>query len=62
MEDQEAGSMLNISGRARAGGLSSVSEEPEEDDLQELMTVKRKFNRLERKSIFTIVKMSRDPR
>lgn len=61
MEDQEMGSTGNISTRAANGGLGVIAE-GDETNAGELNTVKNKFNRFERKSIFTIVQMSRDPR
>lgn len=66
MEDQEDASTTDSPRRGFAGLMRSFSKEPEEgdinSDLQQQTTVKRKFKRLERRSISTIVKMSRDPR
>jgi hypothetical protein len=65
MEDQEMGSTLHVNrgvGSVNNGGLGTVTEEDDQEDVQQLRSVKRKFNRFERKSIFTIVQMSRDPR
>ena len=62
MEDQEMGTTLNVSrgvGNFSNGGHIT---EDDEENVHELNNVKRKFNRFERKSIFTIVQMSRDPR
>lgn len=59
MEDKDMGSTLKLS--TRSGGLDALQEE-NEDEVNELNDVKKKFNRLERKSIFTIVQLSRDPR
>ncbi|XP_060570333.1 chitin synthase chs-2-like [Ruditapes philippinarum] len=64
MEDHEMGSTLHVNRGVGSvnGGLGAVTEEDDQEDVQQLRSVKRKFNRFERKSIFTIVQMSRDPR
>ncbi|XP_053386467.1 chitin synthase chs-2-like isoform X2 [Mercenaria mercenaria] len=62
MEDNEMGSTMNVSRGVGNGGLGVVTEGDEENNEVEMRNVKRKFNRFERKSIFTIVQMSRDPR
>ncbi|KAL4217246.1 Chitin synthase 2 [Mactra antiquata] len=65
IEDREMGSTLRLNTRTGTanGGLETLQEDSEEmDDVAALNDIKKKFNRLDRKSIFTIVQMSKDPR
>lgn len=58
MEDQEAGSPTS----PKPSFSLTVNGIPEEGEEHDLKDVKKKFNRLAHKSIYTIVQMSKDPR
>ena len=60
IEDDEQGVVNNT---LRVPKVSFTEPEPDYDeDIQRIQTVKSRFNRLERKSIFTIAKITKDQR
>ena len=60
IEDDEQGVVTNT---LRVPKVSFTEPEPDYDeDIQRIQTVKSRFNRLERKSIFTIAKITKDQR
>lgn len=58
MEDQEAGSSSTM----KPSFALTLNGVPEDGDEQDVKDVKKKFNRLDHRSIYTIVQMSKDPR
>ena len=58
MEDQDAGSNDGV----KPSFALNVNGVPEDDNEQDVKDVKKKFNRLDHKSIYTILQISKDPR
>jgi len=59
MEDTELSASMNLQDSLRVPEYSIMSAPVGVDEQR---AVRRKFNRFDRKSIFTIVQMSKDPR